>query len=705
MPIALDQDFPHAYSHTDRLRRGLPRTFAVTDEHVTFLRSSGPRDAQLSLWRFAVASAAEELLVAAEDLQADDAELPEAERARRERLRESGAGITGYSQDRFGDRIVFAVGGGLWCWDRLGVRAVETQGPVFDPRIDPTGELVACVIDGGLHVLRFVDGDEVLRVARAGLTVGSADFAAAEELSRYTGHWWAPDGSALIVEVVDEAPVPLWRIADPTHPEREPREHRYPHAGANNASCSLLLVDVASGVEREIPWDHTQFEYLVSVRWTREGAPLVTLANRGQTRFETFRLDLATATLTSVVVSSGEPWVEVSIGAPAWLPDGRLVHVIEDRDADTRRLAIDGEPVTVPDFQVSSIISVGEAGIVVAGAADARTLSALHIAQDGMQTALGYGFSYSQFASNGNVHVRTMLTATSSARRVEVMRGGNVIGRIAVHAEQVRMPAPQFELLDDLHAVVLWPEQQFEGRLPVVLSPYGGPHHAKVIAAAGSFAEDQWLANQGFCVIVADGRGTPGRGLAWEHAIADAFAEITLEDQVRALRAALALFPDRLDASRVGIRGWSYGGYLSALALLARPDVFHVGIAGAPVTDWTLYDTAYTERYLGDPRKFPEVYARNSLAPLAPNLRGNLLIVHGLADDNVVAAHSLQLSAALLAAGRLHEFLPLAGVSHMTPQATVTENLMRLQAEYFQRHLRPAALRTDDSPRQPNAHA
>ncbi len=687
MPIALDADFPHLYSQTDRFRRGLPRTFAVTDDHVTFLRSSGPYDAQLSLWRFDLSTASERMLVSAADLRDDDAQLPAAERARRERLRESGAGITGYSQNRAGDRIVFAIGGALWCWDAIGVRNIETTGAVFDPHLDPTGELIACVVDGALQVLQFVDGEQVLQVTRDGRSVGTADFAAAEELSRHTGHWWAPDGTGLIVEVVDESMVPLWRISDPTHPDRKPREHRYPHAGAENARCSLLLVDVASREEREIRWDHSQFEYLVAVRWAPEGAPLVTLANREQTRMETFALDTATAALSSVLVASGEPWVEVSIGAPAWLPDGRLVHVVDDRASDTRRLAIDGQCLTSPGFQVSSLISVNDGGIVVAGAADARTLSALHIADDGMQTALSYGFSYSQFASNGKVHVRIMLTATSTARRIEVMRGGDVIGQIAVQAERAHMSAPQFALLAGLNAVVLWPEQVFAGPLPIVMAPYGGPHHLEVIAAAGSFAEDQWLANQGFCVIIADGRGTPGRGLAWEHAIANRFAEITLEDQVLALQAALEMFPERLDGSRVGIRGWSYGGYLSALALLARPDLFHVGIAGAPVTDWRLYDTAYTERYLGDPNKFPEVYETNSLAHLAANLRGNLMIVHGLADDNVVSAHSLQLSAALLAAGRMHDFLPLAGVSHMTPQETVTENLMRMEAAYFQQHL------------------
>lgn len=690
MAIALDVDFPAIYARTDRFRRGMPRTFEVTDDHVTFLRSLDAYDATLSLWRFDLGAGVERCLVSAADLHADDADLPPAERARRERLRESGAGITGYSMSATGDRIAFAVGGGLWLWDAFGLRSVDTPGAVFDPRIDRAGDLVSCVIEGAVYVISFVDGEFVATISRPGRSVGMADFAAAEELSRYRGHWWSPTGDFLIVEVVDESPVPVWRIADPTFPDREPHEHRYPHAGADNAICSLLVVELTTGTEREVVWDRTAFEYLVSVSWSSDGAPLVTLANRQQTRFETFSLDPATASLASVLVAQGEPWAEVSIGAPAWLPGGRLLHIVEDLAADTRRLAIDGSPITEAGYQISGVVSAGANGVVVVGSADPRTLGARHIALDGSSTTLSAGFTYCQFASNGAVHVRVTLRADSSEKTVEVLRGDEVLGSIGINSERAVMPAPAFVTLGEteLNAVILWPENPVEGPLPVVLAPYGGPHHLEVVAAAGSFAEDQWLANHGFCVIIADGRGTPGRGLAWEHAIADKFAEITLQDQVIALESAAAMFPGRIDASRVGIRGWSYGGYLSALALLARPDVFHVGIAGAPVTDWRLYDTAYTERYLGDPNKVPEIYEENSLLNLAPNLRGKLMIVHGLADDNVVSAHSLQLSGALLAAGKMHDFLPLAGVSHMTPQVAITENLMRIEANYFREHLK-----------------
>jgi dipeptidyl-peptidase-4 len=226
------------------------------------------------------------------------------------------------------------------------------------------------------------------------------------------------------------------------------------------------------------------------------------------------------------------------------------------------------------------------------------------------------------------------------------------------------------------------------GKLPVLLDPYGGPHSQRVLAARGAFLTSQWFADQGFAVVVADGRGTPGRGPAYERAIAGDVAGPVLEDQVAALHAAAEQVGD-LDLTRVGIRGWSFGGYLAALAVLRRPDVFHAAVAGAPVTDWRLYDTHYTERYLGHPDEHPEAYARTSLltdpstaSPVRP-----LMLVHGLADDNVVAAHTLQLSSSLLEAGYPHTVLPLSGVTHMTPQEVVAENLLLLQVSFLREAL------------------
>jgi dipeptidyl-peptidase-4 len=274
--------------------------------------------------------------------------------------------------------------------------------------------------------------------------------------------------------------------------------------------------------------------------------------------------------------------------------------------------------------------------------------------------------------------------------RTTVMRDGHHVADLRSFAAPSGLrPAPSLLRVGAraLATAVLLPAgHDGTSPLPVLLDPYGGPHAQRVLRTRSAFVASQWLADQGFAVVIADGRGTPGRGTEWERAVHFDLAGPVLEDQVDALHGAAERHPE-LDLTRVAIRGWSFGGYLAALAVLRRPDVFHAAVAGAPVTEWRLYDTHYTERYLGDPTVDPEPYDRTSLLRDAHRLERPLLLVHGLADDNVVAAHTLQLSRALLEAGRPHQVLPLSGVTHMTPQEVVAENLLVLQVAFLRHAL------------------
>jgi dipeptidyl-peptidase-4 len=281
--------------------------------------------------------------------------------------------------------------------------------------------------------------------------------------------------------------------------------------------------------------------------------------------------------------------------------------------------------------------------------------------------------------------------------RVGVRRDGGETGTIGSVAE-IPMIEPAVTMrrygARAIRTAVLFPQGHEMGsaKLPVLLNPYGGPHAQMVLAASSMFLESQWFADQGYCVVVADGRGTPGRGPEWDRTVLGDLATPALEDQVVALQAAAEEFGD-LDLARVGIRGWSFGGYLAALAVLRRPDVFHAAVSGAPVTEWRLYDTHYTERYLGDPGSDAEHYDRSSLLGDAARLARPLLLIHGLADDNVAVANTLRLSTALLAAGRPHSVLPLSGVTHMTPQEVVAENLLELQVTFLRAALAAVAER------------
>jgi dipeptidyl-peptidase-4 len=226
-----------------------------------------------------------------------------------------------------------------------------------------------------------------------------------------------------------------------------------------------------------------------------------------------------------------------------------------------------------------------------------------------------------------------------------------------------------------------------DGPLPVLMDPYGGPALRKVTAAQGwTTYVSQWFAEQGFAVLAVDGRGTPGRGPGWEREIYADVAGPVLADQVDGLQHAARKFP-ALDLGRVAIRGWSFGGFLAVLAVLRRPDVFAAAVAGAPVTDQRLYDTHWRERHLGHPDEHPEAYDRCSPVLEAATLRRPLLLIHGLADDNVVPAHTLRLSAALLAAGRPHEVLPLPGATHLPVSEAATANLLLHELGFLRRAL------------------
>jgi dipeptidyl-peptidase-4 len=376
--------------------------------------------------------------------------------------------------------------------------------------------------------------------------------------------------------------------------------------------------------------------------------------------------------------------VDIVPGVPAHTASGAFLW-LGDRDG-ARRLLADGKPVTPPSLQVRALLDVeGETVLLSASEDPVETALWTWSAAEGLRRVTpGPGVHTGRLAGGTLVVTRQALDADGTA--TTVTRDG-FTRTIASLAEPPGLePRVTLHALGEraLRTALLLPSWHAPGTpLPVLLDPYGGPHAQRVVAARPAHLTSQWFAEQGFAVVVVDGRGTPGRGPEFERAVWGDLAGPVLADQVEALHALAADHPD-LDLTRVGIRGWSFGGYLAALAVLRRPDVFHAAVAGAPVTDWALYDTHYTERYLGHPDAHPDAYARTSLITEAAALTRPLLLVHGLADDNVVAAHTLRLSSALLAAGRPHSVLPLSGVTHMTPQEVVAENLLLLQVRFLQ---------------------
>ncbi|MGW1909360.1 prolyl oligopeptidase family serine peptidase [Streptomyces sp. NPDC002076] len=700
--------FPRRYARTQRFTLGAPRAFTVAPDgaRVAFLRSGSGTDRANSLWVMDLPDRAERLAAdpgallggASEELSAE-------ERARRERSREGGAGIVGYATDTAVELAAFALSGRLFAAElRAGTaRELRVPGPVIDPRPSPDGRHIAYVAQGALRVVGAEgEGDRALAEPEptdgpGRVTYGLAEFIAAEEMGRSRGFWWAPDGRRLLVARVDDTPVKRWWIADPAHPEREPIDIAYPAAGTPNADVRLFVLGL-DGERTEVAWDRSRYPYLARVHWSAAGAPLLLVQARDQRSQLFLAVDPDTGATRMVHADEDPSWLELFPGVPCWSPSGQLVRIADEGGA--RVLTVGERPLTGGQLHIRAVLDVGDDDVLVSASAgmeaqepETGEVHVYRVNELGVERVSQEPGVHSAVRAGG-VTVLVSATPDTPGSRVQVLRDGKPAATVPSYAESPGF-SPRVTLTQGgarrIPCAVLMPRDYHgDTPLPVLMDPYGGPHGQRVLAAHNAHLTSQWFADQGFAVVVADGRGTPGHSPTWEKAVRDELAAVVLQDQVDALHALAGEFP--LDLDRVAIRGWSFGGYLAALAVLRRPDVFHAAVVGAPVTDLRLYDTHYQERYLGLPDEQPEVYSRNSViddaglvGPAEPHRP--MMIIHGLADDNVVVAHSLRLSSALLTAGRPHEVLPLSGVTHMTPQETVAENLLLLQLDFFRRSL------------------
>ena len=808
------RQFPRKKARTLRFSCGAPRSARVIADgsRALFLRSDGSEDTVTSLWMSVIdenGNASEMLLADPRTLLADaDAEdVPAEERARRERAREGGSGIVGYSTDASGNRVTFTINGQLFLTDiAVGVtRAIAIEEdelkPVLNPRISPDGQHVMYTTGTYLVNVDLADtafdtafgdddceiGDVISVVASipqdGEWKIGLAEFAAGEEMDRYDGFWWSPDSKYVLFETYDESPEPIWHLSDPANPANPARSNRYPQALTANANVQLTLLELGfdsdnccyGAIANEVQWDHETYEYLAAVSWTSGHEPIILVQDRLQQHDQVLAIHVGEPIATmrdaengftddegdqvetfSIAIpeyAEGERpgstrvlekhsnayWLDLIHGTPAFTPNGRLICAMNDMDADTNRLTVDGVPFTPAGLQVREVLNVTDDDVLCVvqrtpellsddslpflwqsntADHDARSFDVVSIRYDGTWEPLTYapGQWTMSRAGNGCVvtgrgmddatvqmqHCMNIVTTDENGTDVASM----VVSPIENHAETPGFtPNVHFTRLGErgLYTAIVLPSASSEyahaDTLPVLMKPYGGPGFQQVVENQSFYWDAQWWADQGYIVVTADGRGTTGRGPKWDRAIYETMKSVTLEDQVDAVRAlpeALATLAaqenkessettiPQPDLNRVAMIGWSYGGFLSALAVLEAPETFAAACAGAPPTDWTLYDTHYTERYLG---LDPAVYERNSIISDAPQLDRPLMLIHGFADDNVTIAHSLRLSQALMAAGRKHTFLPLTGITHMTNDETVAENLLILQRDFLAKAL------------------
>jgi dipeptidyl-peptidase-4 len=676
---------------------------------VLFLRAKADEPAQ-DLFEFNAATGQTRLLLtAATLLKGGDEALSPEETARRERQRLQARGLASFTLFDHGKQVLIPLAGRLYLYVRATAQVSElpTQKGPLDPQVSPDGKKLAYVADHDVWVMDLGTKQEwqLTRGGTAEVTHGEAEFIAQEEMHRHSGFWWTADSKHILYEEADLRDVEIWRIADPTHPEGKPSEQRYPRPGRNNARVRLGCIPAAGGDTVWIRWNAESYPYLATVKCDEGGPPTICVQDRLQQEMQVLAVDIQQGDTRLLLAIRDPAWVNIDPAMPRWLKDGSGFIWSRDGEAGGQlELHATGAPakqegkILVPaENNFMELVSVDEAGssLTYISGRDVleRHLHRLHFERKDQDQRLtkSPGIHRAVFSKNHALYVLTSSDAGSMPRTTVHRADGTLIGELpSVAKEPPFQPTTEFVTVGPepgFNCAVTRPRHfDVQRRYPVINTVYGGPTVQTVLRTMGPFLLSQWMADQGFIVVAIDNRGTPGRGRSWERAIYRNFGAIPINDQASALKALGEKMPE-LDLTRVGIRGWSFGGYMAALGVLRRPDVFHAAVAGAPVTDWEDYDTHYTERYLGLPKDNPAGYKNSSLLPLAPKLSRPLLLIHGTADDNVYFVHSLKLADALIRADKHFEVLPLAGMTHAIRDPLLRRRVEERSMQFFKSHL------------------
>jgi dipeptidyl-peptidase-4 len=707
-------DFPAQLAETFHFRLGAPQRITPTEDGrlALFLRASGGEAGKRALWEIDLATGKSRELVGPDALLGGAEEkLSAAERARRERARVRGGGFTSFEASADGAVVLLQLSGRLYAFTRATgkVRELPTGEGVIDPHLSPDAKRVAYVIDNDVMVVALAGGKEIA-VTRGGTELrshGLAEFMAQEELYRYRGFWWSPDGRQLLVQETDSSRLPEWTYADPAHPENPPRVTRYPRVGAPHAVVGLALVSVDAGrAPRKVKWDAARYPYLASVTWTRNAPPTIVVGDRRLKNVAVLAIDPRSGATSTLVTEKDPAWVNLDSSVPSWLPDGSGFlwsterngsYELELRDRKGARVAT----VAPPGSGYRSLLAVdGERRLAYLSASTEPARVEVWVASlDGKTpprpvSRVRDGIVHAGFGGGSRVY-SYLESSIRSGPRYGVR---DVDGKeLAIIPSDAGKPPflPRLELAqvgrEDVRVAIVRP-RRFDPRrrYPVIDSAYGAPINNRVRADAYHYFEEQWLADVVDAIVVMiDSRGTSWRDRAWQRAFYMHYGDLPVEGHAEAIAALAAKYPE-MDASRVGIYGWSNGGYVATMAILRRPDVFKVAFAGSPVADLRDYD-AIMEWFFG-PVGHPSWDQASLLTwaarpPTRERPARPLLLVHGTADDNVYVAHALKLAAAMGVAGRPVEFVPLVSATHMVSGPDAAAVMSRRVAPHFRRHL------------------
>ncbi len=681
--------------------------FTPTGDAATYLFSAEGNLVR-SLWRLDLATGERRIIAGPPPATTSEASLSREEELRRERARLRELGVTAYEFATGAPVETLLVPGGGRLWVRVGdgdLQPLEDTEDALDAHLAPRGDHVAFVRAGDLWVAPVAGGTprRLTFDAADGITCGLAEFIAQEELDRHRGFWWSPTGDRIAFIRVDERHIPEYPIVHQGRPGVDVERHRYPFAGQPNAYLDLATVELATGTIRWLDLGPNRDSYIARVAWRPDGRLLVQVLSRDQ---QTLQLVLFDSDGTPSLLREERqlPWFNLG-GEMQFLRDGTLVWTTER--SGFRHLELvspDGAEIrqlTAGAWMVTDVLGVDESAgwaYVVATKESPRERHLYRVPLEGGEPerlTREPGWHTGVLAPGGRWLLDAWSSRTHPPRVVaRDLRDGT---EVTLHPAEPVTPASLGLVVPEFHELrapdgtvlygALYRPAATTGPVPLVVSVYGGPHVQRVIDD-WSLTVDlraQYLAQQGVAVWKLDNRGSSGRGLAFEAHIARRMGTVEVEDQVAGVEY-LRTIPG-IDTGRVGIYGWSYGGYMTLMAMLKAPGVFHVGVAGAPVTDWDGYDTAYTERYMGTPADNPAGYREASALTHAAALAGPLLLVHGMTDENVHFRHTARFIVALTENNRPYELLLFPEERHMPRDRRGLEYQERRVVEFLLRHL------------------
>jgi dipeptidyl-peptidase-4 len=649
---------------------------------------------------------------------ATDDNISLAEALRRERMRQREFGVTQYAWSKQGNRLLIPLRGDIYVQEgvdgELRLLAAGDGQPCLDPRFSPDGAWVAYVQDGELYVAG-ADGNtppqQVTSGARGtGKTNGLAEYIAQEELGRSHGFWWSPDSQWLAFAEVDETHIPIYRIVHQgkdTVGDGAQEDHRYPFAGMPNALVRLGVVSRKGGEPVWLDLGEDEDVYLARVKWLPDGRLTAQILNREQNQVDLLAFNPQTGAATHLLRETSQVWINLhNMFKP--LKDGRFLWASE-RSGFQHLYLYDSEgdlihQLTAGEWLVDSLAGVDEKRGLVYFMATKDTPLESHLYVVSLE-----GGEVRPLTPEAGTH--NVVLEVGSGRFINTYQSPNRPPALTLRSledgtvqqtifdqpdprlETLSLPAPEIISLQNragatLYGAIYRPPASFgDGPFPTIVSVYGGPHAQRVSDSWGLTADmrAQYLAQQGFLVFKLDNQGSARRGLAFESALKHNMGDVEVQDQVDGVRWLVG--QGLADPARIGVYGWSYGGYMVLMCLTRAADTFRVGVAGAPVTHWDGYDTGYTERYMATPQNNPDGYAISNVMAHIHKLEGKLLLVHGMIDENVHFRHTARLMNALNRAQKPYDLLLFPDERHMPRREADRRYLEARVCAYFQEHL------------------